>query len=146
MRGSVSGSLIAGMLSLAGCYAAHERPATSAVAIDASGSADRASADGGQCFLPRTEEWQTPCTPEIEATCQQRAMRDAHGRYGHSHCVQGGDGVHEQVRSGCSLGDYCPDGPTPTCRCTAGRICGGTFEVCVSDTPDGSRYCRPICP
>lgn len=136
--------MIVGML--AGCYLSHERAADLGQEPDAASARDALPADVRACRPSPNEEWLSHCTPAIDATCEERAMNDAFGLIGHSHCVESGDGVHEAIHSYCSLGDFCPDGlNVASCRCTAGRICGGGSEVCVSDTPDGARYCVPIC-
>lgn len=147
--------------SSSGCYLAHERPtddASDGSSLDAgsvdAASLDAASLDAGLDALrwdAGVDAWvghdaacrnhafvsNSPCTPELEARCQQFAIEEAVGRLVYAHCVTVAGSTY------CAAGDYCEaDG---RCRCTATRQCADAIEVCVSDTADGPHYCLRIC-
>lgn len=126
---------------LLGCYRVHERPGA---VPDATAHADASPVDAGtpdavHCGI-HGMTWPA-CTPELDAECQRRATAAALGRYAHSRCYQpnpSASGVE------CSQGLVCDEGAT-NCRCTPGRYCATDTDVCVSDTPDGPRYCARAC-
>ena len=153
LRRTLSSAILAG---LAGCALVHERPATldmgpadaavlrdagstpdAAESRDAALAPDVASWDGGPCPR-RSVSFAGPCTPELEAICQERAAQQARGRVAYTRCVDHGS------QAFCAVGDYCPD-DAGRCRCTPTRECAGMAEVCVSDTVDSPRYCHPVC-
>jgi hypothetical protein len=77
-----------------------------------------------------------PCTPELDAFCQDYARAEGAGRYVYARCAE-----RDHVTF-CAAGDLCDHG---TCLCTPTRECAPNFEVCVSDTPDGTHYCARMC-
>ena len=157
MRAAVCWSLVVAPF-LSGCYLAHERadrPIDAASApdagIDAQPSGDaRPAVDAGptdafRCApLGSGRAWPGSCTSEIEQECVREAEAAALGRSVYTRCLTIGDGVHMALQSYCVPGDICT--PGVECLCTPTRACANRIELCVSDAPDGSRYCATPCP
>jgi hypothetical protein len=161
MRATVCCSLVAATV-VSGCYLAHERPDQP---IDATVAPDVASADAGMDAPPPADApaldagpndafrcaplgtgraWPGPCSPEIQSECVREAEAAALGRSVHTSCLTIGDGVHMAFQSYCVPGDICT--PGVECLCTPTRACANRVELCVSDAPDGARYCARACP
>lgn len=142
---------------IGGCYLAHERPSDAAAEmdggrrqLDAISSVDtsvtdaRASdgsssdSDAPPCERFGGMTFAGPCTPELTLECQRRADIEASGRPAYVTCIEFGS------QATCSPGTICPLAGRP-CQCTPTRTCAYAIEVCVSDSPDGPRYCSPVC-
>lgn len=162
MRATVCCALVLATF-LSGCYLAHERPdqpidaasgrdvASTDAGIDAPSAADEGAAvdtgptDAFRCApLGSGRAWPGSCTAEIERECVREAEAAALGRSVYTRCLTIGDGVHMALQSYCVPGDICT--PGVECLCTPTRACANRIELCVSDAPDGSRYCARACP
>jgi hypothetical protein len=99
---------------------------------------DAASEGGdGGCTMQSPKLPQTPCTPTLDAICQQWAAQAAVGAYGHSRCFQDPQtGITACADPNC--GGVCWCGPGVT-------TCNGATQVCASDTPGGALHCIAAC-
>jgi hypothetical protein len=79
------------------------------------------------------------CTPANVEMCAVRAAAASGGHFPHVTC---GPSASLPGTSTCIAADACDD--AGLCLCNATRVCA-TNEVCVSDTPDGERYCIAAC-
>ena len=147
-RGSVALAFATTAFGLFGCYASHERAAVGA-RIDGGAPVDAGGRDahprprppvtllpGETCDGLYTGHRPAPCDADFERRCQRTMELAANGWYGHTRCED------HLPSTECGNGDFCP--PDEPCRCAASVTCPHGY-VCVSDTPDGPRWCRLQC-
>jgi len=137
--------LASGVCGPAGCAESHDRPIDGGPVSDTSFDAERHPRPrpppellpGEVCVPYIAAHRAAACDDEFRAMCDRWMELAANGWYGHGRC-----GDPRRDDSGCLAGDYCP--PGEPCRCAETVTCPGNY-VCVSDSPDGPRWCRRAC-